>query len=194
MFSGFKMLAGAVALFGAMLSAAPAQAQDWSFGGITFTPRAGWCPSHTTQGGAQTLETRPCGQDYPYMSIAIGAPADGSSWDIPGLAETFAQTMEGPKGASLFAEAVAPMYGSCVKQSLTVERNPVPQVKGASVVATFDCTKNGVTTSIDFRNFTGYVQTKAGALWVVTFDYPQGPMTSDDHAMIKAAIDKIAAS
>jgi len=195
--NGPRTLAGVIAILGVMLTAAPASAQNgWTFSGVAFTPREGWCPEATQQGGSPTLEVRPCGEAYPYMSIAVGIPPDGkgTTWDLAKLAQNFVETMEGAKGPAIFAEAVAPTYGTCVKQSLVVERNAVPQVYGSSVVAKFSCTKDGKTESIDFSNYTVYSQTRAGAVWVVTFDYPQGPMTPGDHAMIKAAVDRIASN
>ena len=179
----------AAALWAAL--ALPAVAQTgWTFNGVQFTPREGWCTKHTTQGGTPAMEARRCGDEHPYMSIAA-IPGNGKVWNVPAIADSSATALEGPEGASLFAEAARSAYGECTKSSMRVERNPVPQVVGYSVIATFVCTKDGASSEIDFKNFSGYVLGPNGDLWVVAFDYPKGQITADDAAMIKGAADRI---
>jgi hypothetical protein len=77
---------------------------------------------------------------------------------------------------------------------MSVARNTAPGVAGATVDATLSCTKDGQTQSIDFRNFTGYVQTRSGVLWCVSFDYPTTSLSGSDKTMIRRVADSIAAA
>ena len=191
-----RILALAVVASGAALVAAPSQAQTaWPFKGVDFPKSDGWCVKRAQQGDNMAIELRHCGTDYPYLSATIVDPGQGEAdWDIAEMTVRFADLMEGPEGGPTFASAIAGVYGDCEKTSLTVDRNPVPGVPGATVTASMSCSKVGQTQSISFRNFTSYVQTRSGVLWCVTFDYPDTDLSDDDKAVIRSAADAIAAA
>jgi hypothetical protein len=170
----------------------PAVAQSgWTFNGVQFDARDGWCTRHTTQGGNAAMEVRPCGSDYPYMSLGFVAQRNGQVWDVAAIVDSAVTALEGPEGPSLFAEAARAAYGECTKSSMRIERDAVPQVPGYSVIARFVCTKDGASSERDFKNFSGYALAPNGDLWIVAFDYPDGDITSGDAAMIQAAVDRI---
>jgi len=100
--------------------------------------------------------------------------------------------MESADGPQIFADLMAPMYGECAGDALTVYRNPVPGVAGFTIAGTFDCSNVGDEPEpVDFRNFSGFVKDTAGGVWVVSFDYPLEDLNADDIALIQSVVATI---
>lgn len=187
-----KMLGATAALLVGSLPAS-AQGNPLAYNGFTFEAPAGWCAEQVVAQGSTTLEIRKCDDRFRYMAILLLRPATpGQAYDVASMAKAGADLLEGPQGKGVIETVVETAgYGDCTVSGLVINRNAVPGVPGFEFVASPVCTKDGVTQTVDFTNFSAYVATQGGALWSVTFDHPQGPMTSEELALVKAAADKI---
>jgi hypothetical protein len=181
------LLAMACVLTGAGFTATVFAATDWTFEKISLTPRPGWCPS--VNEAAPALEVRPCGEDYPVLSLAIRQKG-AARQDLARLAATDAGKAGDLDGKKLVLDAVQTGREDCEENSFAVERAPMRGVPSFSVVATYVCAGNQ-DAPIPFTRFTAYAQGRDGSLWVVGFDHPAGPISDNDRAMIKSAIAKI---
>ncbi len=172
--------------------ALPAFAQQgWAFGGVTFLERAGWCTRHS----ADTMEIHRCDAEVPYVSVSVAAPPPGAgqSYNAATIAAGGAAEMGSSKGPGIFNEVLEPLYGTCTGDDYSVVRNPIPEVAGFTVVATLACAMEGEEPeTVDFKNFSGFVTTPAGGLWVVSYDYPHQELTPEDIALVQSIARKIA--
>lgn len=168
----------------------------WSFKGFQFPARDGWCSKETNQGTpsepAPTLEARPCGADFPYVSIGLGRAGDGSGpVDTSPLASNGVDYSNGPDGHKLVLGMINAKHTACVETKYTVTRDAIPLITGFLLDAEYKCTDT--TEAVTFRNWTSFASTRKGDLWIVAFDYPQTAVTGGDIAMLQSVIATIQA-
>jgi hypothetical protein len=189
-------VAAGLALAG--MAGAPAMAQtSWSFDGVSIPPRAGWCPTTTAQyvpggGSVQALEVRPCGSDFPYLSVGVAARGMPAA-DVAALTNQAAVGMEGDLGRKNMLEIFQRKSASCTIATYNVDRAPLPGLTAVALTSSANCPALG-TGPVWFRNFATFVKRKNGDLWAVAFDYPLAPMTEADKQMIRGAIAIIQAN
>ncbi len=196
----FWVVAGLV--LAAASGAAPALAQNvqsapsaWTFEGVTFAPREGWCSKVAMQpvpGGdpVQALEVRPCGADFPYLSVGIGKRQAGDL-NVVDLLNRAAQSMEGATGKNNILTTFQNSYGTCTLATYDVNRKPLPGLGAVTVTSSANCSKD-TSGPIWYRNLATFVMRPNGDLWAVAFDYPSAPMTDGDILMIRSAVATIA--
>ncbi len=184
-------LSGIAALF-----AAPACAQsDWTIGGITFDKRDGWCSKPAVQDGIHVLEIRPCGADFPYLSVGIIAPPEqGKGLDVASLLAGGMKNASSDENRASILKLATDKYGACTTTSFLVDEHPIPGIAGYATLASYNCPKAPDNPKVDYRNFGTLIRQPNGAVWGVAFDYPVEPLTPQDSAMISSAIGRIAAA
>lgn len=179
--------------FAAASGAAFAQT-NWTLEGITFDQRAGWCSKNAVQDGVPVLEIRPCGSDFPYMSVGkIVPPEQAKNLNVADLLADAAKDASTDESRASILKLASDKYGACTTQSFSVDQHPIPGISGFAKLGSYNCpaASNG---KVDYRNFTTLVRRPDGAIWAVAFDYPTSPMSADDTAMITSAIGRIAAA
>jgi hypothetical protein len=168
---------------------------NWTIDGITFDQRAGWCVKNAVQDGIPVLEIRPCGSDFPYVSVGkIATPEQGKNLDLPGLLATAMQNAATDENRASTLKLATDKYGSCTMLSYSVDQKPIPGITGYAVLASFNCPAAPNNPRVEYRNFNTAVRRPDGAVWAVAFDYPTAPMSAEDTAMITSAIGRIAAA
>jgi hypothetical protein len=178
-----KIFAGAVLSVAAAIPAWAGTA--WTFEKISFPPRAGWCPTLA----AQALEVRPCGEDFPALSIAV-AQRNGGRQDLTKLAAAGADQAATPEAKKAVLDIAQTGRENCEENSYAVQRAPMPGVASFAVVASYVC--NGDEEApVPYTRLTAYAQAGDGSVWTVGFDHPAGPISDADRAMIKSALAKI---
>ena len=185
------LLGGAV-----MLGGAPAQAQTgWTQSGVAFDQRSGWCATHTLQEGLPAMEARPCGSEFPYMSVAVAAPAEKApNLNLAAALAAAANQAEEPADRANVLKLATDKYGACTTVSYSVDRAPISGVVGFAVLAQFTCPAAPGDPRVNYRNFTSLVRQPNGAIWALAFDYPTDPLSAQDIAMLRAAIGHIASA
>jgi hypothetical protein len=182
-----KIMASAILACG--LAGTASAATGWSFEKIAFPPRQGWCPAPAAQDNPPALEVRPCGEDFPALSLAI-EQRSAARQDLARLAAAGADKAESADGKKLVLDTVQTGREDCEENSFAVQRSPMPGVPSFAVVASYICSGNQ-DAPVLFNRFTAYAQGRDGAVWVIGFDHPAGPIFDGDRAMIKAVIAKI---
>ena len=167
----------------------------WTFGGVNFPARDGWCSKFTDQGTptapAPAIELRQCGKDFPYLSMSIGQKSEGrGAVDVSGFADKGYDFAAGPEARKLVMGLATTQHGVCKELTYQPKRDPVPGVSGFAVEASFDCADHPGQ-SMWIRNFTAYASSKSGDPWIVSFDYPLAAITGGDVAMMQSAIASI---
>lgn len=169
-------------VIGALLLAAPAQAQDarWIHDGVAFNPRAGWCPAETTQQSGPAIVARPCGRDAPYMSAAVitGAMSQQEFDAHVAAAQRGIDTQQAQNQA-------AQRLGGCTVSSYTVDHNPLQGVATAfETDAQLQC-EDGLH---PIASLTIYVRGQSGRVWLIAFDHPGDPLSAEDRTMLRGAV------
>ena len=141
------------------------------------------------------MEARPCNAAFPYMSVAMIAPADKVlNVNLTAVLADAASSAEGPAGRADKLKVATDKYGDCTIVSYSVDRTPIPGVTGFAVLAQFNCPAAPGNPRVDYRNFNSLVRQPNGTLWAVAFDYPTNPLSAEDIAMLRAAIGHIASA
>lgn len=174
-----------------------ASAQTWSFDGVTFAKRDGWCAKTAEQndgrgGKTAAYELRPCGKDFPFMSLAVavrGAAPANMDQAIPQIAAQTASEDGKTRTDTVFKRRDP----NCTRVSHKVVTNPFAGIAGFDLTASYACPALGPDPSV-MRNFTAYAQRKNGDVWVVAFDHPDTDISESDQAMIRSAVAAIAAN
>lgn len=179
--------------YAASAGAAFAQS-DWTLGGITFDNRDGWCSKHAVQGGVQALEIRPCTSEFPYLSAGVAIPAnEAKDMNLANVLASAKQNSAGDDNRARVLKLVTDKYGACTTLSFSVEDQPIPGIAGFSTIGSYQCAA-APGGRVDYRNFATLIRRPNGDIWAVAFDYPTGPLTAADSAMITSAIGRIAAA
>jgi hypothetical protein len=186
-------------ILAAALGAAPALAQapqkPWTFDGIAFVPRDGWCSKVTSQivsgdTTVEAMEMRPCDSDFPYLSVGVGR-RQSDKIDIVALMTRVGQAMEGEAGRNNVLETFKRVHASCTIATYEVDRAPLQGVNAVEVRSSASCPGLSDPT-VWYRNFSAFVQRGNGDLWAVAFDSPLTARSEADEQMIRAAVATIA--
>jgi len=168
-------------VIGALLLAAPAEAQDtrWIHEGVAFNPRAGWCPAETTQ-ESPAIVARPCGRDAPYMSAAVitGAMSQQEFDAHVAAAQRGIDTQQAQNQA-------AQRFGGCTVSSYRVDHHPLQGVTTAfETDAQLQCDDG----PHQIASLTAYARGQSGRVWLITFDHPDDPLSAEDRTMLRGAV------
>jgi len=172
-----------------------AQASPWTHEDVPFPEITGWCPGKVEEDdGAghkmQSMHITACGKEFPALTAGIGFRG-AEAQDIPSFTLSASAASAGDQGKATVDGIFRNKHQSCVRQTFAVDNNPVRNLPAFQVNATYLCP--GLGGIFAFHNVTAYAQRKNGDLWIVAFDSENAALTSEEEALIRAAVAAIIA-